>query len=96
MYAHPQKVLHKRHLVYCVRFMSAGCTRVAANWHNTQAIYQVPFVKRLPMSYRAGVGEVQPPPPKFLSFDKAEPNSQFCGKYIRNHLIRKQVSLIYN
>jgi hypothetical protein len=26
--AHPQEVLHKRHLVYCVRFMSVGCTRI--------------------------------------------------------------------
>jgi hypothetical protein len=25
--AHPQEVLHKRHLVYCVRVMSVGCTR---------------------------------------------------------------------
>jgi hypothetical protein len=24
--AHPQEVLHKRHLVYCVRVMSVGCT----------------------------------------------------------------------
>jgi hypothetical protein len=31
---------------------------------------------------------------KFRSFDKAEPNSQFCGKYIRNNLIRILVSLI--
>jgi hypothetical protein len=35
------------------------------------------------------------PPSKFQSFDKAEPNSQFCGKYIRNNLIRIRVSLIY-
>jgi hypothetical protein len=26
--AHPQEVLHKRHLVYCVCVMSVGCTRV--------------------------------------------------------------------
>jgi hypothetical protein len=24
--SHPQEVLYKRHLVYCVRVMSAGCT----------------------------------------------------------------------
>jgi hypothetical protein len=24
--AHPQEALHKRHLVYCVRVMSVGCT----------------------------------------------------------------------
>jgi hypothetical protein len=33
-------------------------------------------------------------PPKFRSFNKAEPNSQFRGKYIRNNLIRIRVSLI--
>jgi hypothetical protein len=42
--AHPQEALHKGHLVYCVRVMSVGCTRIG---HNTHAIYQVPFVKRL-------------------------------------------------
>jgi hypothetical protein len=26
--AHPQEVLYKRHLVYCVRVMSVGCTRI--------------------------------------------------------------------
>jgi hypothetical protein len=26
--AHPQEALHKRHLVYCLRVMSVGCTRV--------------------------------------------------------------------
>jgi hypothetical protein len=25
--AHPQEVLHKRHLVYCVCVMSVGCSR---------------------------------------------------------------------
>jgi uncharacterized heparinase superfamily protein len=28
--APPQKALHKRHLVYCVRVMSVGCTRIGA------------------------------------------------------------------
>jgi hypothetical protein len=32
-------------------------------------------------------------PPKFLSVEKAEPNSQFRRKYIHNNLIRIQVSL---
>jgi hypothetical protein len=32
--------------------------------------------------------------PKFRSFDKAEPNSQLRGKYIRNDLIRIRISLI--
>jgi hypothetical protein len=46
---HPQEAMHKRHLVYCLRFMSAGCTNIevdfnpgAANWHNTHAIYKIP------------------------------------------------------
>jgi hypothetical protein len=30
---HPQEALYKRHLVYCVRVLSVGCTR--ANRHNT-------------------------------------------------------------
>jgi hypothetical protein len=33
-------------------------------------------------------------PPKFRSFDKAVPNFQFRGKYIRNNLIRILVSFI--
>jgi hypothetical protein len=40
------------------------------------------------------LGVFNPPPPKFRSFDKAEPNSQFRGKYIRNNLIRIRSSLI--
>jgi hypothetical protein len=39
-------------------------------------------------------GSSTPPPPKFRSFDKAEPNSQFRRKYIHNNLIRKLVSFI--
>jgi hypothetical protein len=29
--AHPQEVLNKRHLVYCVRIMSVGCATIAVN-----------------------------------------------------------------
>jgi hypothetical protein len=43
--AHPQEVQHKRQLVYCVRVMSVGFTRIgvhpipgAANRHNPHAI----------------------------------------------------------
>jgi hypothetical protein len=44
---------------------------------------------------RGEVAGVQPlPPKKFRSFDKAEPNSQFHGRYTHNNLIRIQVSLI--
>jgi hypothetical protein len=35
-----------------------------------------------------------PRPPKFRSFEKAEPNSQFRGIYVCNNLIRIWVSLI--
>jgi hypothetical protein len=41
-----------------------------------------------------GVWGFKPPPPKFRSFDKTEPNSLFREKYIRNNLIRILVSLI--
>jgi hypothetical protein len=33
-------------------------------------------------------------PPKFRSFDKAEPNSQFSGIYIHNNVIRIRFSFI--
>jgi hypothetical protein len=33
-------------------------------------------------------------PPKLRSFAKADPNSQFCGIYIRNNQIRMWVSFI--
>jgi hypothetical protein len=35
-----------------------------------------------------------PLPPKFRNFDKAEPNSPFRGKYIRNNLTRIRISPI--
>jgi hypothetical protein len=42
-----------------------------------------------PVAYREkGSLGVQHPPPKFRSFDKAEPNSQFRGKYTLNNLVR--------
>jgi hypothetical protein len=46
---------------------------------------------------RGGVGwglGYSNPPPKFRNFDKAEPNSQFHGKYIRTNLIRLWVAPI--
>jgi hypothetical protein len=49
--AHPQEVLYKRYLVYCVRIMSVDCGMIAVklqSWHSqlhyTHAVYQVPFV----------------------------------------------------
>jgi hypothetical protein len=49
------EALHKRRLVYCVLFMSVGCSRfLISNQSLVQptdikehAIYQVPFVQRL-------------------------------------------------
>jgi hypothetical protein len=40
-------------------------------------------------------GGSNPHHPKFRSFEKAGPNSQFYGIYICNNLIRIRVSLIY-
>jgi hypothetical protein len=45
--------------------------------------------------WRNGGGGGVQTPPKFRSFDKAEPNSQFRGKYIRNNLTRIWLSLIF-
>jgi hypothetical protein len=43
-----------------------------------------------------GIGAFNTPTPqKFRSFDKAEPNSQFRGKYTRNNLTRIRLSLIF-
>jgi hypothetical protein len=39
--AHPQEALHSRHLVYCERVMSVGCTRIEAQttWCTVYSIY---------------------------------------------------------
>jgi hypothetical protein len=41
-------------------------------------------------------GVQTPLPPKFRSFEKAEPNSQLRGKYIDDKLIRIRVSVFEN
>jgi len=67
--------------------------------------YRVPCCHKgrsedLPVAYASssgvmsGVWGVQTLP-KFRSFDKAEPNSQFHGKYMRNNLTRMWGSLIF-
>jgi hypothetical protein len=50
-----------------------------------------PFIRGVP---KGGLGGSTPPPPKFRSFAKAEPNSQFRGIYTRNNLIIIWVSFI--
>jgi hypothetical protein len=45
----------------------------------------------LPRTQGGGLGGSISPPPKFRSFEKAGPNSQFRGMYICNNLIRKWV-----
>jgi hypothetical protein len=52
-----------------------------------------PSTQKLWQWHTEGRGGVNTPT-KFQSFDKAEPNSQFHGKYILNNLIGIQVSLI--
>jgi hypothetical protein len=32
LFVHPQEVLHKRHLVYCMRIMSVGCATIAVQF----------------------------------------------------------------
>jgi hypothetical protein len=44
--AHPQETLYKRHLVYCVRVMSVGCTRIRVVKstglpNSLQAVYEI-------------------------------------------------------
>jgi hypothetical protein len=57
---------------------------------------RLPIAEKVAMQWRSegrgGLGSSNPP--KFRGFDKAEPNSHFRGKYIRNNLIRIRVSLI--
>jgi hypothetical protein len=36
--AHPQEVLQKRHLVYCMGVMSVGCTRVRVERSSTSTL----------------------------------------------------------
>jgi hypothetical protein len=36
--AHPREVLRKRHLVYCVRVMSVGCTRIGVELQHARSI----------------------------------------------------------
>jgi hypothetical protein len=40
--AHLQEALHKQHLVYCVRVMSVGCTRIGVEHSNPGVVCVVP------------------------------------------------------
>jgi hypothetical protein len=60
--------------------------RVEDSWMRERAAF-------VPVAYRGGVISTSHPP-KFRSFAKAEPNSQFREIYIRNNLIRIWVSFI--
>jgi hypothetical protein len=44
--AHPQEALHKRHLAYCMRVMSVGCTRIG-----------VPYARNIPSAVCEGPPE---------------------------------------
>jgi hypothetical protein len=55
--------------------------------------YVPEILQSVAVAYRGGVRGLAVPPPKLLSFDKDEPNSQFRGKYIHNNKIRIQGSL---
>ena len=54
-----------------------------------------PWYYRGAVAYRGGGVWVVQTPPEFRSFDKADPNSQLRGKYIRNNLTRIRLSLIF-
>jgi hypothetical protein len=36
--AHSQEALHKRHLVYCIRVTSVGCTRIGVESNVSSAV----------------------------------------------------------
>jgi hypothetical protein len=44
--AHPHKSLHKRHLVYCVRVMSVGCTMIRKELLSTPSLVQPTEITR--------------------------------------------------
>jgi hypothetical protein len=47
--AHPQEALHKRYLIYCVRVMSVGCTRIEAS---ASYIRRTPETRDRPIAWR--------------------------------------------
>jgi hypothetical protein len=91
-----RRVTEKCCKVFLIRRPTFQCCCVRRN----RASYYIRMCSELVMDwmYSSGVPrgglEVQPPPPKFQNFYKAEPNSQVRGKYICNNLIRIRGSLI--
>jgi hypothetical protein len=64
-------------------------------WLLITVVPQIGISSRHPFGCGVPRGVQPPPPPEIQNFDKAEPNSQFRGGYIRNNLIRIRVSLIW-
>ena len=70
------------------------CKHIVYEWKKSGEEWHRQWLAQLQWCTEGGFG-VFKPPPKFRSFDKAEPNSQFHGKYIRNNLTRIRLSLIF-
>jgi hypothetical protein len=47
LHDHPQEELYKRHLVYCVRVMSVGCTRIGVEFRSTSILVQPTDITRM-------------------------------------------------
>jgi hypothetical protein len=69
-------------------------TLCSVDWQQILLANVFPKEVKVTVVYREGFNSPLPPLPKFRSFDKHEPNSQFDEKYIHNNLIRIRVSLI--
>jgi hypothetical protein len=63
-----------------------------ARWNSEQFIRQ--DISNKQWRTVGGFWGSTPPPPKLRSFYKANLNSQFLEKYIRNYVIRTRISLI--
>jgi hypothetical protein len=55
--AHPQEALHKRHLVYCVRIMSVGCSTTAVSlqsctYNRHMSAFLPNKLKKIKITYR--------------------------------------------
>jgi hypothetical protein len=67
---------------------SKGTRITVRSWQQWYEVEALSVLTLDAVAYREeGFGVFKPPPSKFRSFDKAEPNSQFRGKYIRHCLV---------